>query len=82
MYGQKPEQNEKGTEKGAAFAPRRATMPVRGSLSVRPQFHNLSLELPLGLYTCLNIHTLNWRDSCVYIIYIAHYKIFEGSDNY
>ena len=33
-------------EQPAAFAPRRATMPVRGSLSVRPQFHNLPLELP------------------------------------
>ena len=33
-------------EQPAAFAPRRATMPVRGSLSVRPKFHNLPLELP------------------------------------
>ena len=33
-------------EQPAAFAPRRATMPVRGTLSVRPQFHNLPLELP------------------------------------
>ena len=33
-------------EQPAAFVPRRATMPVRGSLSVRPQFHNLPLELP------------------------------------
>ena len=33
-------------EQPAAFAPRRASMPVRGSLSVRPQFHNLPLELP------------------------------------
>ena len=33
-------------EQPAAFAPRRATMPVRGSLSVRPQFHNRPLELP------------------------------------
>ena len=33
-------------EQPAAFAPRRATMPVRGSLSVKPQFHNLPLELP------------------------------------
>jgi len=30
----------------SAFAPRRATMPIRGSLSVRPKFHNLPLELP------------------------------------
>ena len=33
-------------EQPAAFAPRRATMPVTGSLSVRPQFHNLPLGLP------------------------------------
>lgn len=33
-------------EQPTAFAPRRATMPVRGSLSVRPKFHNLPLELP------------------------------------
>ena len=33
-------------EQPAAFGPRRATMPVRGSLSVRPKFHNLPLELP------------------------------------
>ena len=33
-------------EQPAAFGPRRATMPVRGSLSVRPQFHNVPLELP------------------------------------
>lgn len=33
-------------EQPAAFSIRRATMPVRGSLSVRPQFHNLPLELP------------------------------------
>ena len=30
----------------AAFAPRRATMPVKGSLSVRPRFHNVPVELP------------------------------------
>ena len=35
-------------EQPAAFAPRCATMPVRGSLSVRPQFHNLPLPLPTG----------------------------------
>ena len=33
-------------EQLSAFAPRRATMPVRGSLSVRPKFHNVPLELP------------------------------------
>lgn len=33
-------------EQPAAFVPRRATMPVRGSLAVRPKFHNLPLELP------------------------------------
>lgn len=33
-------------EQPAAFGPRRATMPIRGSLSVRPKFHNLPLELP------------------------------------
>jgi len=33
-------------EQPSAFAPRRATMPVRGSLAVRPKFHNLPLELP------------------------------------
>ena len=33
-------------EQPAAFVPRRATMSVRGSLAVRPKFHNLPLELP------------------------------------
>jgi len=33
-------------EQPAAFGPRRATVPVRGSLSVRLKFHNLPLELP------------------------------------
>lgn len=33
-------------EQPSAFAPRRATLPVRGSLAVRPKFHNLPLELP------------------------------------
>jgi len=32
-------------EQPTAFAPRRATMPGRGSTSVRPKFHNLPLEL-------------------------------------
>ncbi len=33
-------------EQSAAFAPRRATMPVRGSVSTRVKFHNLPIELP------------------------------------
>lgn len=33
-------------EQPAAFVSRRATMPVRGSLSIRPKFHNLPVELP------------------------------------
>ena len=33
-------------EQPAAFAIRRATMPVRGSLSIRPTFHNLPIDLP------------------------------------
>ena len=33
-------------EQPSAFAGRRATMPVRGSLSIRPKFHNVPLELP------------------------------------
>ena len=33
-------------EQPAVFGPRRATMLIRGSLSVRPKFHNLPLELP------------------------------------
>ena len=33
-------------EQPAAFVSRRATMPIRGSLSVRPKFHNLPVELP------------------------------------
>ena len=33
-------------EQPAAFVPGRATLPVRGSLSVRPQFHNKPLDLP------------------------------------
>lgn len=33
-------------EQPAAFAPRRASMPVRGSLSLRAQFHNVPVELP------------------------------------
>ena len=30
----------------SAFAPRRATMPIKGSLSLRTQFHNIPIELP------------------------------------
>ena len=33
-------------EQPAVFGPRRATMPVHGSLAVRPKFHNVPLELP------------------------------------
>ena len=33
-------------EQPAAFVTRRATMPVRGSLTVRAQFHNIPVELP------------------------------------
>ena len=47
--GKKTSRKQKRIPRGeqpAAFAPRRATMPVRGSLSVRLQFHNLPLELP------------------------------------
>ena len=33
-------------EQPAAFAPRRATMTVRGTLSVRAEFHNKPIELP------------------------------------
>ena len=33
-------------EQPSAFVPGRATLPVRGSLSVRPQFHNKPLDLP------------------------------------
>ena len=40
-------------EQPAAFGPRRATMPVRGSLSVRPQFHNIPLELPPPPDSCM-----------------------------
>ena len=34
------------SEQPSAFVPWRATMSVRGTLSVRPTFHNLPLELP------------------------------------
>ena len=33
-------------EQPAAFSIRRATLPVRGSLAIRAQFHNRPLELP------------------------------------
>ena len=33
-------------EQPAAFGTRRATMPIRGTLAVRPKFHNVPLELP------------------------------------
>lgn len=49
-------------EQPNAFAPRRATMPVRGSLAVRPKFHNLPLELPPppGGSVHLLDHTYTW----------------------
>ena len=44
-------------EQPSVFAPHRATMPVRGSLSVRPKFHNVPLDLPpLALHMYMNIH--------------------------
>lgn len=33
-------------EQTATVVPGRATLPVRGSLSLRPQFHNKPLDLP------------------------------------
>lgn len=33
-------------EQTSAFAPRRATMPAKGSVSTRVQFHNVPIELP------------------------------------
>lgn len=43
----KPQREKKiPREQPAAFVPRRATMPVRGNLAIRPKFHNLPLELP------------------------------------
>ena len=33
-------------EQPAMSVPGQTTLPVRGSLSVRPQFHNVPLELP------------------------------------
>lgn len=39
-----------------AFAGRRATLPVQGSLSIRTQFHNQPLNLP-PLSTPVNIRT-------------------------
>ena len=46
-------------EQPAAFGTRCATMPVRGSLSVRPKFHNLPLELlPPTKYSCSSCRTL------------------------
>lgn len=57
--GELPEFNEAGNSKRksrlkrvpqreqiATLVPGRVTLPVRGSLSVRPQFHNQPLELP------------------------------------
>lgn len=42
-------------EQPATFVPRRATMPVRGSLTVRAQFHNVPIELP-PLPTAGSVH--------------------------
>ena len=42
----KPVQRVPRREQTAAFVPGRATLPVRGSLSTRPQFHNKPLDLP------------------------------------
>jgi hypothetical protein len=41
-------------EQVAAFAPGRASMPVRGSLSVRAKFHNQPVELPPPPNTSFN----------------------------
>ena len=43
----KQKRNIPHREQSAAFAPRRATMPMRGSISTRVQFYNLPIELPL-----------------------------------
>ena len=50
-FDKKPDKQQKEKrlprrEQPAAFVTRRATMPVRGSIAVRPKFHNLPLELP------------------------------------
>jgi len=44
----KPQKEKKipRTEQPAAFVPRRAAIPVRGNLAIRPKFYNLSPELP------------------------------------
>lgn len=63
-FDKKPDKQQKEKrlprrEQPAAFVTRRATMPVRGSIAVRPKFHNLALELPPppnGPVFCTNIH--------------------------
>lgn len=49
-------------EQPAAFAPGRASMPVRGSLSVRAQFHNQPVELPPPPNTPSNIEHSYYRN--------------------
>ncbi len=50
LINQKVRRSVKGgtsrREQSAVFAPRRATIPVRGSVSTRVKFHNLPIELP------------------------------------
>ena len=43
---QQKEKSVPRREQLAAFVPRRATMPVKGSLVVRSKFHNVPLDLP------------------------------------
>lgn len=43
-------------EQPAGFGQRRATMPVRGTLAVRPKFHNVALELPPPPTTPIVLH--------------------------
>ena len=48
-FNEAPQQQKKRIprrEQPAAFAPKRATMPVRVSLAVRAKFHNVLIELP------------------------------------
>ena len=49
-FSEAPKQQKKKRvprrEQPTAFAPRCATMPVRGSLAVRAKFHNVPIELP------------------------------------
>ena len=69
-----------GREQTAAFAGRRATMPVHGSLGVRAQFHNQPIEsrppptAPIILYQ--NIHMPHF--DFVIIIQIAEFHRESG----